>query len=161
MTSLDWIVLAILGLSTFLGVLRGLARESLSLAAWVLAFVGARQFASFVAPALPGLDSPSLRYAVALVLLFVVILILASLASALVAKLINLAGLGFYDRVLGGFFGIVRGTLALLGLTLVAGLTAVPKTQAWQHALTRIPLEQMASKLHPWLPPDLAALIRY
>jgi len=44
---------------------------------------------------------------------------------------------------------------------LIAGLTALPKTQAWQLALTRAPLEQMASKLHPWLPPDLAALIRY
>ncbi len=161
MTSLDWIVFAILGLSTFLGALRGLARESLSLAAWVLAFAGAKLFAPFVAPMLPGLDSPSLRYAAALLLVFVVILILASLAAAVIAKLINLAGLGFYDRFLGAMFGVLRGTVALLGLTLISGLTALPKTQAWQQALSRAPLEQMASKLYPWLPPDLAALIRY
>jgi hypothetical protein len=48
----------------------------------------------------------------------------------------------------------------LIGLTMIAGLTAVQKTQVWQHALARAPLEQMASKLHPWLPADLAALIR-
>jgi len=161
MTSLDWIVLAILGLSTFLGMLRGLAREALSLAAWVLAFVGAKQFAPFIAPSLPGLDSPSLRYAAALVLVFVTILILASMAAALVAKLIKLAGLGFYDRALGALFGVMRGTVALLGLTLIAGLTALPKTQSWQQALSRASLEQMASKLHPWLPSDLAALIRF
>lgn len=161
MTSLDWIVLAILGLSTFLGVLRGFAREVLSLASWVLAFVGARMFAPFIAPSLPGLDSPSLRYAAALVLVFVVILILASLTAAVVGKLINLAGLGAYDRFLGALFGVLRGTVALLGLTLIAGLTAFPKTQTWQHALSRAPLEQLASKFHPWLPSDLAALIRF
>jgi membrane protein required for colicin V production len=161
MTSLDWIVLAILGLSTFLGVLRGFAREVLSLVSWVLAFVGARLFAPLIAPSLPGLDSPSLRYAAALVLVFVVILILSSLTAAVIGKLINLAGLGAYDRFLGALFGILRGTVALLGLTLIAGLTAFPKTQTWQHALTRAPLEQLASKVHPWLPSDLAALIRF
>ena len=161
MTSLDWIVFAILGLSIFLGALRGLARESLSLAAWVLAFAGAKLFVPSVAPMLPGLDNPSLRYAAALLLVFVAILILSSLAAAVIAKLIDLAGLGFYDRFLGALFGVLRGTVALLGLTLIAGLTALPKTQAWQHALTRVPLEQMSRKLYPWLPPDLAALIRF
>lgn len=161
MTALDWIVLAILGLSTFLGVMRGLAREALSLVAWVLAFTGAKMFAPLVAPSLPGLDSPSLRYAAALLLVFLAILILSSLATAVIAKLINLAGLGFYDRFLGALFGVLRGTVALLGLTLIAGLTALPKTQTWQQALSRAPLELMASKFHPWLPADLAALIRF
>jgi hypothetical protein len=48
----------------------------------------------------------------------------------------------------------------LIGLTLITGLTAVQKTTTRQQALARAPLEQMASKLHPWLPADLAALIR-
>ncbi len=161
MTSLDWIVLAILALSTTLGLMRGLAREVMSLAAWVLAFLGAKMFAPFIAPSLPGLDSPSLRYAAALLLIFVAILILASFAAAIIGKLINLAGLGFYDRFLGGFFGVLRGTLALLGLTLIAGLTAFPKTQSWQLSQSHAPLERMASKFLPWLPSDLAALIRY
>jgi membrane protein required for colicin V production len=89
------------------------------------------------------------------------ILILASLAAAIVGKLINLAGLGFYDRFLGGVFGILRGTLALLGLTLIAGLTALPKSQAWQLSQSHEQLERMAGKFLPWLPSDLAALIRY
>jgi len=161
MTSLDWIVLAILALSTVLGLMRGLAREILSLASWLLAFWGAKMFAPFLAPALPGMDSPALRYAAALLLVFVVILLLASLSAAIVGKLINLAGVGFYDRFLGAFFGVMRGTLALLGLTLIAGLTALPKAQAWQHSFSHAPLERMASKFLPWLPSDLAALIRF
>ncbi len=47
------------------------------------------------------------------------------------------------------FLGVLRGTLAF------------PKPQTWQHALTRAPLEHLASKIHPWLPSDLAALIRF
>jgi membrane protein required for colicin V production len=161
MTSLDWVVLGIIGLSMFLGVLRGLSREGLSLSAWVLAFMGSKQFAPFLAPMLPGLDSPSLRYAAALVLVFVTILILTSLLAAVIGKLINLAGLGFYDRFLGAVFGLLRATIALVGLTLVAGLTALPKIQAWQHAMSRAPLEYLASKMQPWLPPELATLIRF
>ncbi len=161
MTSLDWIVLGIFGLSTFLGVMRGLTREALSLSAWLLALVGAKLFAPLLAPLLPGLDSPSLRYAAALVLVFVIILILTSLLAALIGKLVTLAGLGFYDRFLGALFGVLRAMVALTGLTLVAGLTALPKTQAWQQAVSRAPLEQLASKLQPWLPADLATLIRF
>jgi len=56
--------------------------------------------------------------------------------------------------VLSTFLGVLRGSLALLGL-------AFPKPQIWQHALTRAPLEHLASKIHPWLPSDLAALIRF
>ncbi len=161
MTSLDWIVLAILALSTILGLMRGLAREVLSLTAWVLAFWGAKTFSPFAATLLPVLDSPSLRYAAALLLVFVAILILSSLAAAMIGKMIDLAGLGFYDRTLGGLFGVLRGTLALLGLTLIAGLTALPKTQSWMHSQSHAPLERMASKFLPWLPSDLATLIRY
>ncbi len=161
MTTLDLIVLGIVGLSTFLGLMRGLTREALSLAAWVLAFLLAKEIAPRIAPLLPGMDTPSLRHAAALVVVFVAVLILASLAGALLSGLINMAGLAAYDRILGVMFGALRGALAVVGLTLLAGLTALPKTKAWHDAWLRPPLEAAAAKLQPWLPKDLAALIRY
>jgi membrane protein required for colicin V production len=109
----------------------------------------------------PGLDSPALRYAAALLLVFLLVLIMASLLAAIVGRLISMAGLGFYDRFFGALFGVLRGSAALLGLTLLAGLTAFPKTQAWQMAYSRPLLEQSALKFNPWLPPELAALIRF
>lgn len=161
MTTLDLIVLGIVAFSAFLGLMRGLTREALSLGAWILAFLLSKELAPMIAPLLPGIETPSLRHAAALVVVFVAILILASLAGAVLSGLVNLAGLTAYDRILGVLFGVLRGLIAVVGLTLLAGLTALPKTKAWHDAWLRPPLEAAAAKLQPWLPKDLAALIRY
>ncbi len=161
MTSLDFIVIGILAGSTLLGLMRGLVRESFSLAAWVLAFVGAKYLAPLLAPSLPAADAPGLQHAAALVLVFLTILIVASLVGKLLSGLVKWAGLGAYDRMLGGLFGMLRAGVAVVGLALVAGLTALPKSQMWQQALVRGPLEQASAKIQPWLPKDLAALISF
>jgi hypothetical protein len=51
--------------------------------------------------------------------------------------------------------------MALVALALLAGLTALPKTQAWQSAMSRAPLERAAQKALPWLPRDVSVLIKY
>lgn len=161
MTSLDLIALGILVFSAVLGLMRGLSRELLSLLSWFAAFYAAKSFAPMLAPWLPGLDAPALRHAAALVLLFVAVLIAASLLAAAVGGLVKLVGMGPYDSLLGGLFGVARGSLILLMLTLLAGLTALPKTKAWQASLIHGHLEQAVGKIKPWLPADMAALIQY
>jgi membrane protein required for colicin V production len=161
MNGLDLIVLGIFVGSTVLGLMRGLIREVFSLAAWVLAFVGARLLGPALAPMLPGAENPALQHAAALLLVFVLILLATGLAGGVLAGLVKLAGLGTYDRMLGVLFGILRGVAAVVGLALLAGLTALPKTQFWQAALSRVPLELAVHQLLPWLPKDVAVLIKY
>ena len=160
MSSLDLIALAIFVFSAVLGLMRGLTREALSLLSWFVAFYAAKSFAPMLAPWLPSL-APALSHAAALVLIFVAVLIAASLLAAMLGGLVKLVGLGPYDSLLGGLFGAARGSLILLMLTLLAGLTALPKTQTWQASLIHGPLERVAIKIKPWLPTDLAALIQY
>jgi membrane protein required for colicin V production len=161
MTSLDLLALGILAISAVLGLMRGLSRELLSLLSWFAAFYAAKTFASSLAPMIPALDSPGLRHAAALVLIFVAVLIVASLLAAAIGGLVKVAGVGAYDSLLGGLFGAARGVLILLMLTLLAGLTALPKTQSWHKSLVHGHLEQAAAKLKPWLPADMATLIQY
>lgn len=161
MTSLDLIAFGILAFSAVLGLMRGLTREVLSLLSWFVAFYAAKSFAPVLAPFIPGLDAPALSHAASLVVIFVAVLVAASLFSAAVGGLVKVAGLGPYDSLLGGLFGATRGALILLMLTLLAGLTALPKTQAWQTSRVHGYLEQVAVKIKPWLPADLAALIQY
>jgi membrane protein required for colicin V production len=161
MSVLDIVVLGILVGSTLLGLMRGLVKEVFSLAAWVLAFIGARIFGPPLAPLLPGADNPALQYGLSMVLVFLVILIGAGLAGSLLTGLVRLAGLGVYDRFLGVMFGLLRGSAAVVALALLAGMTALPKTQAWQSALSRVPLEVAAQKVIPWLPRDVSTLIKY
>lgn len=161
MTSIDLIALAILAGSILLGLLRGFTREAFSLGALIVAFLAARQFAPVLAPHLQGLGELGLRYAAALALIFVLVLVLAGLIGMLTAGAVRLAGLGIYDKALGAMFGLARGVAMLVFLTLLAGLTALPRTDAWQVSWVHGSLEAAAARCKPWLPEDLAALIQY
>ena len=141
--------------------LRGFVREAFSLAAWIVAFLAARALSPALAGLIPGIDQEGLRQAAAIVVIFLAVLIAAHLLAAALAKLMQLAGLGSLDRMLGMLFGAGRAAVVLVLLTLVAGLTALPRSEAWRASLVHGPLESLAGKVIPWLPEDLAALIRF
>ena len=64
MTSFDYLVLAILGLSVGLSVMRGLVLEALSIVSWVLAFFVAKSYASQLVPMMPEPTTVATRTAV-------------------------------------------------------------------------------------------------
>lgn len=161
MTTLDLIVLGILAISAGLGLMRGFVREVFSLGAWVLAFLFAKSLAPYLASVVPGIESETFRHLAAIVLVFVLILVLASMSGAILAGMLKWAGLGFYDKLLGLIFGTLRGGVIVLLLTLLAGLTALPRTEFWQGAMLRGPLEALATRVLPWLPPGLSKHIQY
>lgn len=161
MTVIDLIALAIVALSCLLGLMRGFVREAVSLSGWLLAFYAAKTLSPSLADSLPGIDNPSLRYAVALVLVFVTVLLLASIVSIVLRGIVKQAGLAAHDKAVGLLFGIARALLVLVSLTIVAGLTALPKTVAWQESWSHGWLESAAGKIGPWLPQDLAALVQF
>jgi len=161
MSTLDIVVLSLLAGSALWGVMRGLVREMVALGAWLSAFAATRAMSPAVAGWLPGLDSPGLRHAVAMVLVFVVVLLAAGLLGRLLSGLVNMAGLGPYDRLLGLFFGVLRGVVTVVALTLLAGLTAFPQTRYWHEASARVVLEWAAHQVMPWLPADIVGLIKY
>ena len=118
---IDWLVLGILTFSTLLSLWRGFAREALSLAAWIVAFVAARVFADPVASVMSGLiDNETARYIAACVVIFVGVLIAGTLLTAIIAKLIKLTGLSLLDRLLGTVFGFTRGLIIVLVIVFVA-----------------------------------------
>lgn len=162
MTGFDWVMLGVVVLSTLLAFLRGVIREVIALGAWVLGLVGAFAFAPIVGDILPDIPGyPAVRYIVA----FVLILIAALLAGALIAwplaKAVRAAGLGFVDRFLGSLFGLARGIVLLLAFVMVAGLTPLPRTPWWQHSALAPPLVAGVYALRPHLPPELAGRLDY
>ena len=153
MTIFDVVVLLILLVSTLISVMRGLVREVLSLASWVGAFFAAKYGAPVVASWLSGLVSqPNLRMALGFVLVMVASVLLFSLLSLQIAKLVKITGLGGTDRALGAFFGLARGVLVAVLIVLLAGLTPLPREPYWRDAYFRVPLETMASWMRPRLP---------
>ena len=162
MTLFDYAVLIIIGLSVVLGVIRGLVREVLSLIAWVVAFVAAGLFGVWLAEALPvDVGTAELRLLAGYAGVFLVVLVLMSIAAVLASKLVKAAGLGVEDRVLGVLFGAARGMLVVMVLVLLSGLTSLPRQAAWRGALFSAPLETLAVQVKQWLPDYLSQRIRY
>lgn len=162
MSVLDVIVLLVLLFAVVRGLMRGMVDTLFSLAAWILAFVAGKWGASFAAPLLPvAVETPSIRYFAAFAVIFLVVLIGVLLLGHLLASLVRSAGLGSADRVLGGALGLAKGLVILIGLTLAAGLTSLPRTDFWRQASLSHSLEVMARGAMPLVPADVAKYVRF
>ncbi|MFN2644713.1 MAG: CvpA family protein [Burkholderiales bacterium] len=162
MTWVDYAVLAVLLLSIGWGLWRGLVREVMSLASWIIAFLAANLFAARLAELLPrSIARGEYRSLVAFIVIFVVVLIITTLGSIWLAKAVRAAGLGSLDRTLGAFFGLLRALLIMVAAALVAGFTRLPATPAWKDSASGSQLAAAAIALKPWLPPALAERMKY
>jgi membrane protein required for colicin V production len=161
MTGFDYAVLAVLGISLVIGILRGLVRELIMLGGWIAAFVLATGFSGQLAPFLPESFGPLLGQIAAFVLIFIGVLIVSGLAGLLLALLTRTAGLGALDRTLGAAFGTLRGALIVVMAVLVGGLTPLPREPFWRDAVFSGPFETAVVALRPLLPAELAGRIRY
>lgn len=162
MSVLDLIVLLVLLLAVVRGLMRGMVDTLFSLAAWILAFVLGKWGAAMLAPLLPvAVETPSIRYFAAFAVIFLVVLIGVLLLGHVLAALVRTAGLGGADRVLGGALGLAKGVVILVGLTLAAGLTSLPRTDFWKQASLSHSLQVMALFALPLIPADVAKYIRF
>lgn len=150
---LDWIFAAGLLLSIALGVWRGFVYEVLSVLNWLLAFVLAQWLGADVGRQLPiDTHSEALLQIVGFVLVFVASVFVGGLIVWVIPKLIEQAGLRPVDRVLGGVFGLLRGVILLLALTVLVLMTPLKDQVWWRDAMgTRITMEGL-KMLKPVLP---------
>lgn len=162
MTAFDYCVLAILCISVVLSFVRGVVRELVSLAGWIVAFMVANAFAAQFAPMLPSfITGESLRMLLAFAALFLATLLVMGLTAMAASALTKTAGLGLADRFLGSVFGLVRGLLVVLSIVLAAGLTALPQEPFWRKAMLSGPLEMAVMMAIPLLPQDLSRHINF
>jgi len=162
MTWFDYVVIGVVVWSALLGWWRGFVYEVLSLLGWVIAYVVARWQAVNLAALMPaGLGVDAIKVTVAFVLLFVATLIVSSIVVWMLSKLIKSIGLGWLDGLFGSMFGMLRGTLLVLILVLLAGLTDLPKEPFWRKAKLSKPLESLALASLVWLPDSVASRVHF
>jgi len=75
------------------------------------------------------------RYILAFALLFVLTLIAVALAGKLLLSLVQFAGLGMLDRVLGMAFGFARGVVILLAVVMLRELLELDSFEWWQSSV--------------------------
>lgn len=154
---IDWAFLAVIVVSVFAGLVRGLVYEVMSLAGWVLAFVAAHALSGELAPAIPvGAPGSALNLAVAFLALFIGTLLVWSLLSWLLRKLVQASPLSSVDRVLGGAFGLLRGALVALVVATAVSLTPLAESGPWRASQGAAGLQEVLAGLRPLLPVEVA-----
>ena len=152
MNELDWAVLIVVGLSTIVGVTRGVIREILSIVGWVIGIVFALKWSPELAEKIP-LDSlgPSIRTILAAVIIAVCCVFAIGLLGILLRKMLEAAHISAEDRVLGSVFGFLRGVVFVCAVVFLAGMTSAPQTSLWRQSV----MIRMADMAIEWTMPLL------
>ena len=157
LTTADIVLLAIVGLSTLVGLWRGFVVEVMSLAVWVAAFWLAFAFGDEAAALFAGaVQAAGARLFLGYAALFIAALLVGGLATWLMGKLVKSTGLSGTDRILGLGFGLLRGAALACVLVLLLGFTPLPQDAWWRESRLLPGFQRGAEWLRTWLPQAVA-----
>ncbi len=156
----DWLIVGIIGLSAVISLVRGFVREALSIVIWIMALWAAFHFtAPFAQLFLGGIELASVRLAVAAIILIICILVLGSMLSWLVGRLLQSTGLSGTDRLLGVVFGALRGLVTVTALVAVVSWTPLCLDPWWRQSQLVPSIEALAIHARDFLPGGLREII--
>lgn len=136
----DWLIIAIIAISSLISLKRGFVKEAFSLVIWVASFLIALTFHERLATLLAdNIGSASLRYIISFAILFTVTLIVGSLVNHLLGELVRVTGLSGTDRSLGMVFGAARGIIVVMVLLILAPMVFPVEQDRWWHQSLIIP----------------------
>ncbi|HDR1021499.1 TPA: CvpA family protein [Pasteurella multocida] len=132
---IDYIIIAIIGFSIVVSLLRGFVREVMSLVSWICAFLVASHFYPYLANYLTQIESPYIRNGSAIAILFIATLIVGAIVNYTIGQLVDKTGLSGTDRVLGACFGLLRGVLIVAALLFfVDNFTNFSQSELWKES---------------------------
>lgn len=120
-TLVDGVVAFVIFVSAILAYSRGLVRETLSIAGWVIAALVAFKFAPQAEPLIREIPylgdfitSCQLGMITAFAAVFAVALIITSIFTPIFSGLVQKSAIGGFDQGLGFVFGVIRGVVLIL-----------------------------------------------
>jgi membrane protein required for colicin V production len=135
MVWIDYAILAIIGISALISLVRGFVKEAVSLIVWISAFFVASSFYVNLSTLLTNISDQLLRNAASVAILFISTLILGALVNYVIGQLVSKTGLSGTDRVLGIVFGALRGVLVIAAvLFFMDAFTPASTTTWWQNS---------------------------
>jgi membrane protein required for colicin V production len=130
MNALDWLLIVILALSAIQAFFRGLVLELFSLAGLVCGIVLAAWNYSRLAEKIAGvIQNAAVASVVSFLLIAIGVMVIAAILGRVIHASAYAIGLGFFDRLGGAAFGLVRG--GMLGVAILMALTAFLPAVSW------------------------------
>ena len=143
-TTVDFVVVLAILVSTGYAVWRGFLAETLSIFAWVAAAFGCLYFGPAIVPLMRSMIAASWLAALCgYAAVFLAVLIPLSFMSHRFSQTVKDSPVGPIDRALGGAFGVIRG-LVIVGLAHIAFtyFVPVPRQPEWLSRARMLPVIQ-------------------
>lgn len=131
MNWLDIVILSVIGLSAVISLVRGFAKEALSLVIWIGAFFIASVYYAKLAVYFTNFQDSAIRNGAAIAALFVATLIVGAIVNYVISQLVQKTGLSGTDRVLGVVFGAARGILVVSAILFFMDAFTNASTMVW------------------------------
>jgi membrane protein required for colicin V production len=140
LTTVDWVIIAVILISMSLSLMRGFVKEAIALVTWIVSVMVAMIFYPGMSVILePAIQSHGGRVMAAIALLFIGTMIVGHIVGRLMHKLIKTAGLTGVDRAIGSVFGFARGILMVVIAVGILKSTGLTQNFSWWSSSLLIP----------------------
>jgi len=152
MSVADWAILAVILISVVSAASQGFFHEAFGIAGLVVGYLlAAWQYHRLAEWFAPHLKSPWLGDIAGFLIIFIAVLVLAGLIGRVVRWAVKEAGLSWFDRMLGGVLGLVRG--ALVVAVVLMGMAAFTPTSRWLEGSQLAPYFLVVGRAAIWVAP--------
>jgi membrane protein required for colicin V production len=129
LTLVDWIIVAVLAGAVLGGFIRGFFRSAFSLAGLIVGLALASwNYWRLAAVLKPLVHSVEVANAVAFLVIALLVMLIAAIAGAVLAKVFEKVGLGCLDRLAGAVFGFIEG-FVLVTIGVLVTVAFFPQTE--------------------------------
>jgi len=156
----DYIIIAIIVVSTLISLVKGFVQQVISLASWLLAFFLALRFGPDLSLLLVQyIALEPARQAVAFFLIFIVIVLVGAIVGIVASRLVSAVHLSLGDRLLGLIFGAARGLIIVLTITFFVGISPLVEESWWNQSMLLSYSRELLVLVLGWMPENFREIL--
>jgi len=153
MTGADWVIVAVILVSVIQAAISGFFHEAFGIAGLIFGYLlAAWNYQALAARFAPNLKAMWLGEIAAFLIIFLAVLVVAGIAGRITSHIVRKAGLSFFDRVLGGALGLLRGSLMVA--VILMSMAAFTPTSQWLEGSKLAPYFLVAGRAAIWAAPS-------